>query len=772
MPAPAVAPSQGDDTEDDYAPVRTHQPQPQSRTEAKRQFAKSLKAQQPKQPKSQHPAAAAAGGTGESQHFCESESDEAEEKRDEAAVAEPLSMSPVSTDSLTGCSQEGWTSPDEETRAHPKDMHDYPKEAMENLCDDEQDSMTRASNIGDRIYDRRHQTSKRQKVTSDTQRDSVPDETPKKEKKDETPRGIDFHLNQKQRPIFRSSTMRSRSKSKSTTTQYIEAEYVGNAASSASSSSAAVEVVEPQPNRKRRRSRSRPQQRRTRSRSTRSGRTRSRRSRSRRTRSNDEADRSRGSEAPDSHLCKYQSYDVAAMVQRAARCAKDAEENYVGTTAETTTPQNSPTDTSFNIANWVVGQITSTQDMCSKLERASWSVVVIVFSTAVAAGIAKGEPCTIARWFARWLVWQKEFHKEFDSRDQRKYVGLEHDWGPEAEAVELQLVMREKLLLKFTDDIYLVIARHKVEKATLQLFSREEIIPEGADWPNFSYQLPTDSAPSNLPKITAVAESGGMILGTLTLELSTKHQGLTEINVGLLDMRQKVTGPPETKVEQVCRFIKAEHITVLTGHFAGDKGSIQQIAQQANAVMSQPAALFLTIPNKYDRRAKRQLLPATHNTGALNASRFQKDFGQCFTIPGYFMIFGRYRKDKIVDKTQYDIPAGFELGDDMWAEIVDKQYEPCWPLNQSGAHYAPYLGDIKMLFGKDGFERWWFHGVFQTCLWLGKTIPSKKNRERWQQAEKIAMSGGQHADGLVNRWAMQLKGKGGKGRGKGKGGKG
>ena len=108
----------------------------------------------------------------------------------------------------------------------------------------------------------------------------------------------------------------------------------------------------------------------------------------------------------------------------------------------------------------------------------------------------------------------------------------------------------------------------------------------------------------------------------------------------------------------------------------------------------------------------------------------------------------------------------------MWAEILDKQYEPCWPENKVGSDSAPYLGDIKMLFGWDSFERWWFPGVFQTCLWLGKTIPSKKNQQRWQEAEKVALSGGQHADGLVNRWAMQLKGKGGKGRGKGKGGKG
>ena len=330
------------------------------------------------------------------------------------------------------------------------------------------------------------------------------------------------------------------------------------------------------------------------------------------------------------------------------------------------------------------------------------SVVVIVFSTAVAAGIAEGKPCTIARWFAQWLGWQKAFTEDFDFADQKAVLSWEHGLGFEAEEVELTWVMREKLLLKFTDDIYLVIARHKVEKATVKLFSRSEIIPEDAEWPSFTYQLPTDSAPSN--SHTAVAESGGMILGKLTLDLSTKHQGLTEINVGLLDMRQKVTGPPETKVEQVCRFIKREHIAVLTGHFAGDKGSIQQIAQEANAVMSQPAALFLNIPNKYDHRAGRQ----------------------CFTIPGYFMIFGRYSKDKMVDKTKHDIPAGFKLGDDMWAEILDKQYEPCWPLNQWGSNDAPYLGDIKMMFGENSFERWWFPGVFQTCLWLGKTIPSKK----------------------------------------------
>ena len=722
-------------------------------------------------------------------------------------------MSPVSSYSAPRNGEEDSGSPYEETREHPKDMDDYLKEARERLCDDEHDSMTRASSIADRKW-HRHQNSKRQKVTSDTQRDSVPDETPKKEKEDETPRGIGFLL--KARPVFKPSSLQWKSLNRSpgtgdtvymeTTTQYIKAEYVGNAALSASSSSAAVEVVEPQPNRKRRRTRSswhtawnsrrlklegksaKPEDSRVHesdrassassknlqqasTRRTRSRRTRSRRSRSRRTRSNDEADRSRGSEAPDNHLCKYQSYDVAALVQRAARRAKDAEENYIGTTAETTTPHRPLTDTSFNISNWVVGEITTAQDMSHALERASWSVVVIVFSTAVAASIAQKKPCNIARWFAYWMDWQKTLTENFDSAEVRKALSMEHAMGAAPDEVDLQSLMREKILLKFTDDIYLVIARHKVEKAILQSFSREEIIPEGAEWPSASYRVPTDSAPSNLH--TAVAESGGMILGKLTLELSTKHQGLTEINMGLLDMRQDPTGPPQTKVEQVRRFIKAEHIAVLTGHFAGDMGSIQQIAQQANAVMSQPAALFLNIPNKYDHRACRQLLPATHNTDAVNAlhlphSQFQ-DFRQCFTIPGYFMIFGRYSKDKIVDKTKHDIPAGFKLGDDMWAEILDKQYEPCWPLNQWGSNDAPYLGDIKMMFGEDSFERWWFPGVFQTCLWLGKTIPSKKNRQRWEDAEKVALSGGQHADGLVNHWAMQLKskGKGGKGRGKG-----
>ena len=74
--------------------------------------------------------------------------------------------------------------------------------------------------------------------------------------------------------------------------------------------------------------------------------------------------RSRGSEAPDSHLCKYQSYDVAALVQRAARRAKDAEDNYIGTTAETTTPQYSPTDTNFNISNL---QLHHTSNFCLAL---------------------------------------------------------------------------------------------------------------------------------------------------------------------------------------------------------------------------------------------------------------------------------------------------------------------------------------------------------------------------------------------------------------------
>ena len=156
QPAPAVAPSQGVDSEDDYAPMRTHRPQPQ---------------QQPKQPKSQQVAAAATGGTGESQQFCESdESDESE-----AAVAEPLSMSPISTYSFSRNGEEDCGSPYEETREHPKHMDDYLKEAREQLCDDEHDSMTRASSIADRKW-HRHQNSKRQKVTSDTQRDSVPEE--------------------------------------------------------------------------------------------------------------------------------------------------------------------------------------------------------------------------------------------------------------------------------------------------------------------------------------------------------------------------------------------------------------------------------------------------------------------------------------------------------------------------------------------------------------------------------------------------------------------
>ena len=91
-------------------------------------------------------AAAAAGGTGEREDFLES--DECEEKRDEAAVAEPSSMSPTSTYSRSPSGEEACGSPYEGTKAHPKDMEDYVEEAMERLCDDEHDSMTRGSSIG------------------------------------------------------------------------------------------------------------------------------------------------------------------------------------------------------------------------------------------------------------------------------------------------------------------------------------------------------------------------------------------------------------------------------------------------------------------------------------------------------------------------------------------------------------------------------------------------------------------------------------------------
>ena len=102
------------------------------------------------------------------------------------------------------------------------------------------------------------------------------------------------------------------------------------------------------------------------------------------------------------------------------------------------------------------------------------------------------------------------------------------------------------------------------------------------------------------------------------------------------------------------------------------------------------------------------------------------------TIPVFFVLFGNYRTFTLPQQVDF-IPDSFVLGGDILKEAIDINLFPRWVNSDIGSARVANLGTVKM---KRVDCSHWCPNTFQTCLWIGTAIPSRRSQERCSESSK------------------------------------
>jgi hypothetical protein len=184
---------------------------------------------------------------------------------------------------------------------------------------------------------------------------------------------------------------------------------------------------------------------------------------------------------------------------------------------------------------------------------------------------------------------------------------------------------------------------------------------------------------------------------TVHFGMSTLRQRLEQINIGFLTVQG---GLYEKEKQALVEWLVVSRIAILTGFFGDNKELVERLATDAGAIGFTPFYQNLWCK--------------------INRSRGW----ECLTHPSYFLLFGFYRAMQW-PKQCSGLPKGFELGEDIRNEMTAVADIPEWPTNDTGNTNVPNLGNIKMK--PIDWKRWCPH-TFQTVLWLGTSIPSKRSQ--------------------------------------------
>ena len=86
-------------------------------------------------------------------------------------------------------------------------------------------------------------------------------------------------------------------------------------------------------------------------------------------------------------------------------------------------------------------------------------------------------------------------------------------------------------------------------------------------------------------------------------------------------------------------------------------------------------------------------------------------------------MFGGYRKITTPELFKF-VPRETVLGNDIFDELMNVNHMLLWDANRAG---VVNLGNVKVK--KPDFQKW-CACTFQTCVWLGTSIPSKSSQLR------------------------------------------
>ena len=191
------------------------------------------------------------------------------------------------------------------------------------------------------------------------------------------------------------------------------------------------------------------------------------------------------------------------------------------------------------------------------------------------------------------------------------------------------------------------------------------------------------------------------------LDSDDTRQWMKEMTIGIIDVKDVLSADD---IESLVSWIVMDRVAILTGNFGKDQRMVRQIAMKANAIHDEALAQWITFPSR---------------------SRGQ----EFWTHPTYFVCFGFHRG--VCMPMPQELPPGWQIGSDLFREMIHREDVPEWPENDMGSAYVPKLGLIKMK--EIDFDRW-CPFMIQTCLWAGTSTPSLKSQEA-QMARSRGKSG-------------------------------
>ena len=320
----------------------------------------------------------------------------------------------------------------------------------------------------------------------------------------------------------------------------------------------------------------------------------------------------------------------------------------------------------FMIATWTVSKFANPNEVGAKLKTAPFDCTVIIMSTAVADTDA----------IALWLVELAKQNADFKT-------------NPLCDDLHRE-ILQEKAVYRLSGNVFAAIHRAKVGNCSLVVWSTRSR-GEGSDQ---------------------------LRLCSLNLALDTTRQRLTQMNIGIIDVKDVLS--PEY-LESLVAWIVMGRVSILTGNVGKNQNMVRRgLAQWI----------------KFWRRSR-------------------GEWGW-WARPTFFLCFGYFRSVTMAMLTS--LPYGWHIGNDLFDEMINLDEMPQWPLNDMGSAFVPNLGSIKMK--SINFERW-CHNMIQTCLWTGTSTPSRSSQARQTDRSR----------GKSGKDKGQHKGKGkeyGKGKGKDK----
>ena len=212
--------------------------------------------------------------------------------------------------------------------------------------------------------------------------------------------------------------------------------------------------------------------------------------------------------------------------------------------------------------------------------------------------------------------------------------------------------------------------------------------------------------------------------GTLELQLDTSRQRLPRFKLGILDARH--VGSTK-EVAALAQWVVVDRLAMLTGFFSPRQELMTELATMTGSVFQMPLYQELCTVGCTDGRSRGW---------------------RCLMHPSYFLLFGLFRAIRWPSERTV-LPDNFQLGDDVWDDMIPLDSIPYWRWNDLGSAFVPNHGNVKMK--PVDFERWFSHS-FQTCVWLGTATPSHKSQQKAAKGKPKRPDGWHDDRSRGNKW--------------------